>query len=229
MRHYDFNGDGQDDLVLMTVTGSATAGYSLNTDELISTGSTFSSSQIASTGASTYVPVFFTNWNDDACTDFVTGNVLYVSGCNGTAATTFPISGTVLGAMDWDGDGRTDLLVANGSTIGVYLSTGSGISALNSTSIPYSSNCAYVTMDAAGGGLDDLGCWNANSTSSNGSVTYYLHNGVPDLATQFQDGYGNYAAPSYVVLTQAQNSVYFPGLSHIPISNTWDPCISSTV
>ena len=216
LRHYDFNGDGQDDLVLMTVTGSATAGYSLNTDELISTGSTFSSSQIASTGASTYVPVFFTNWNDDACTDFVTGNVLYVSGCNGTAATTFPISGTVLGAMDWDGDGRTDLLVANGSTIGVYLSTGSGISALNSTSIPYSSNCAYVTMDAAGGGLDDLGCWNANSTSSNGSVTYYLHNGVPDLATQFQDGYGNYAAPSYVVLTQAQNSVYFPRTQSYP-------------
>ena len=210
LRRYDFNGDGQDDLVLLTVTGSATAGYSLNTIELISNGSSFTASQIASVSASTYIPVFFTDWNDDACTDFVTGNVLYVAGCNGTAATTFTISGTVLGAMDWNGDGRTDLLVANGSTIGVYLSTGSGISALNSTSIPYSSSCTYVTMDAAGGGLDDLGCWNANAASSNGSVTYYLHNGVPDLATEFNDGYGNSASPTYVPMDQAVGSTYFP-------------------
>ena len=206
LRRYDFNGDGQDDLVLLTITGSAAAGYSLNTNELVSNGSTFAISQIASIGASTYVPVAFANWNDDACTDFVTHGVLYVAACNGTAAKTFPISGTVLGTMDWDGDGRTDLIVANGSTIGVYLSTGSGVGGLTTTSVPYSSNCVYITMSAVGAGLDDLGCW---SQTGPYSLTYYLHNGVPDFPSKFQDGYGNYAAPSYVLLSQSVGSVYF--------------------
>ena len=220
LRRYDFNGDGQDDLVLLTITGSAAAGYVLNTNELISTGNTFSSSQIASVFASTYVPVYFTNWNDDACTDFVTGNVLYVAGCNGTAATTFTISGTVLGTMDWDGDGRTDLLVSDGSNIGVYLSTGSGVSGLTATSIPYASSCVYVTMNAVGGGLDDLGCW---SQSGSNPLTYYLHNGAPDLVSEFEDGYGNYAAPSYVALVQAVNSVYFPRAQTYPYQEYLGP------
>jgi RHS repeat-associated protein len=204
LRRYDFNGDGRDDLVLQVITGSGN--YNVSTYELLSTGTGFTASVIATVSGATFLPVFFTNWNDDACTDFVTSGTLYVSGCNGSVPTTYPV-GNVVAAMDWDGDGRTDLVVANGSTLGVYLSTGSGISSLTTTSIPYTSTCQYVTMDANGDGLDDLGCWSQNG------ISYYLHNGTTDLATQFKDGYGNSASPTYVSLAQGAytsntNAVY---------------------
>ena len=205
LRRYDFNGDGRDDLVLMTVTGTS-PNFTQNTYELLSTGATSSATEIQSVSASTYSPVFFTNWNNDACTDFVTTaaqpNSLYISGCNGTVAMTYSV-GTVVAAMDWDGDGRTDLVVANGTTLGVYLSTGvAPSSTVLSTAIPYTSTCQYVTMDANADGLDDLGCW---SQSGGSSLTYYLHNGAeqpPDLATSFVDGYGNSVSPKYAPIAQ---------------------------
>jgi RHS repeat-associated protein len=191
MRHFDFNGDGRDDLVLF----AETTGGPNYTYELISNGATFSATQIAvATGG-----VYFVDWNDDKCTDFISNGVLYVSGCNGTVPVSYSV-GTPIAAMDWDGDGRTDLIVANGSTLGVYLSTGSGISSsMLTTTLPYTSTCQYLTMDAAGGGLDDLGCWSELGSTS---ITYYLHNGVPDLATVFEDGYGNLAEPAYTSIAQ---------------------------
>ncbi len=194
LRRFDFNGDGRDDAALYVIGGSQAGSW-----ELLSNGSTFTAVQIPQT--SPQLPLFV-NWNDDACTDYVLpnngSNTIYISGCNGTLPTTLSVSGTIVAAMDWDGDGRTDLVVSNGSTLGAYLSTGSSLSSLVTTAVPYSSNCAYVTMDATGGGVDDLGCW---SQSGSGSLTYYLHNGVPDLVTKFADGYGNSVSPSYVTLT----------------------------
>jgi hypothetical protein len=107
-----------------------------------------------------------------------------------------------LAAIDYDGDGRTDLIVANGSNLGVYLSKATGAPTLTTTSIPYSSSCVYIWMDANGDGLDDLGCW---SQTSPYPITYYLHNGTSDLATSFADGYGNSASPTYGYLSQAGN------------------------
>lgn len=205
LRRYDFNGDGRDDLALMVVTGTAPY-FILKTYELLSTGTAFTASLIASVGGSVYTPVFYTNWNDDACTDYVTLNTLYVSGCNGSVPQTFSLSGTILAAMDWNGDGRSDLVVANGSTLGVYLSTGSGVGTLLATSVPYASNCAYFTIDVYGDGLDDLGCW---SQTSPNPFYYYLHNGTgapPDLMTSVTDGYGNSASPTYLFLTSGANA-----------------------
>ena len=123
----------------------------------------------------------------------------------------YPI-GTVVAAIDYDGDGRTDLLVPNGSTLGVYLSEATGAPTLTSTSIPYVSTCQYVWMDANGDGQDDLGCW--SQTGSN-PLTYYLHNGTSDLATSFVDGYGNSASPLYGPISEgghyfAWNDQVFP-------------------
>ena len=206
MRRYDFNGDGRDDLVLEVVTGTSPS-YTMTVYQLLSTTTQatagFTASTIESAAASIFQPVFFTNWNDDKCTDFVTSNTLYVSGCDGTSPETYPLTGTVIGAIDWDGNKRTDLLVANGLTIGVYLSKATGAPTLTTTSIPYSSNCQYVWMDANGDGLDDLGCWSSAGTNP---LTYYLHNGAADFAASFADGFGNSVSPNFVSIAQSSYS-----------------------
>ncbi|HEX3912076.1 MAG TPA: FG-GAP-like repeat-containing protein [Steroidobacteraceae bacterium] len=213
LRRFDFDGDGRDDLVFKVTVGTTDKTY-----ELISNGSTFTGVLISSGAIGAIFPAFFVNWNDDACTDYVYRNTLYISGCNGTVPTSTAI-GTVVAAMDWDGDGRTDLVVANGATLGVYLSTGSGLSALQTTAIPYVASCQYVTMDANGDGLDDLGCW---SQISPNPVTYYAHNGHSDLATSFADGYGVTYSLSYVSLA-ASGGIYTAGSASFPYANFTDP------
>ncbi len=223
-RSFDFDGDGRDDLALQTITASSpTCGqppsapvggsgapappppsgctYTLRTIALISNGSTFTGHQITSSTGNNITPVGLVNFNSDACLDWAVGSVIYVAGCNGSTPATVTLGAGVIGAMDFDGDGRTDILVANGSTIGVYLSSGNGVSSLQSTSIPYSSSNVYFTLtDPNGDGLDALGYW-----TSSGSTYYYAHNGAgtpPDLVTSISDGYGNSASPTYVSLVQ---------------------------
>ena len=200
-RRLDFNGDGRDDLAI--VAGTVNGGVaSIATWELISTGSGFTTFIASVLPGTVYKPLQFGNWNDDACTDFVAYNTLYISGCNGANGATFAV-GNVVASMDWDGDGRTDLIVGNdpSPTLSVYLSTGVGVSSLIATTIPYTSTCQYFTTDANGDGLDDLGCWNQ---AAPGPITYRLHNGSsqpPDLVSSIKDGYGNSASPTYVPLT----------------------------
>ena len=222
IRRFDFNGDGRDDLAMQEITqtplgcGSGqivtsmqvqplvTCTYKINTFELISGGSTssptFTGYEIYSATGSTAVPVAFLDFNSDACTDYIVGGTIYIAGCNGSTPTSFTLgNGNVIGAMDWNGDGLTDILVANGSTVGVYLSTGSNVSTLVSTSIPYSSANVYFTLDANGDGLDDLGYWTGSDTY------YYLHSGAgtpADLLTSATDGFGNSASPTYVSIVQ---------------------------
>lgn len=117
----------------------------------------------------------------------------------------------MIGAMDWNGDGRTDLLVENGTTVGVYLSEGNNISSLISTSIPYNSSDAYFSFDANGDQLNDLGVY-----ASPGIVSYYLHNGQdqpPDLVSSVTDGYGNSIRPTYTSLAWGTGSTYTPASS----------------
>jgi RHS repeat-associated protein len=222
LRRLDFNGDGRDDLslevqdttIVHTPDGQEVS-YKLTLSELISTSTNFVQTTIAQESQSGYIPIEFLNFNSDACTDYLlpgngstTDNILYISGCNGSLPETVTFGpALVIGAMDWNGDGLTDILVQNGSTIGVYESTGNGLSSLISTSVPYSSSNTYFTFDADGDGLDDLGVW-----GSSAAVSYFLHNGdgqKPDLLSSVTDGYGNFTRPTYVSTARAVNSTYF--------------------
>ena len=214
LRAWDFNGDGRGDLILLLGKHLGTV-YSLSLNELLSSsGGTFSLALMGSASDAGYTP-FVLNFNNDACTDFIWNGLLYVSGCDSAAASALPVTGQqVLAALDWNADGQTDLIVANGSTLGVMLSTASGLSSVVSTSVPYSSACQYLTFDANGDGLDDLGCMPTPGNS--GAMTYYIHSGAgtpPDLLTSVTDGYGNYTQPTYKSMIEGMNSVYFPAVS----------------
>ena len=216
MRHLDFNGDGRNDLALEYQTMTCIMfrnvcrdSYHDYGDELISTGSSFTVTNIATANTMSFPPIAFLNFNSDACTDYLYNSVIYVSGCNGTPATTVTVpSSDIVGAMDWNEDGRTDILVDNGGYIGVYESTGTGLSSLISTSIPYSASAVYFAFDPTGSGLAALGVWNVYSSPA--PVDYYLHNGNADLLTSITDGYGNTIKPTYVTLAQGSGSTYTP-------------------
>jgi hypothetical protein len=88
--------------------------------------------------------------------------------------------------LDWDGDGRTDILGSDGN---IYLSTGTGFGPGQPSGIP--SGSVLVAFDANGDGLDDIGA--ITFSGSTVPFSYYLHNGSgnpPDLATSFADGFG---------------------------------------
>jgi len=225
VRHLHFTGDGREDLAMQDQVEICTeengpggkpeevCHYTESANELISTGSSFTDTQIAYLeGSSAAWPIVdFLNFNSDDCTDYLYNSVIYISGCDGTAATTVTVpSSAIVGVMDWNGDNLDDILVNNGGTIGVYESTGTGLTSLISTSVPCSASDQYFAFNPYGDGLDALGAWAASSSPY--AVTYYPHNGVgelPDLLTSVTDGYGNFAKPTYVSLAQSVNSTYF--------------------
>lgn len=220
VRRLDFNGDGRDDLAMETQIMTCRVipkqpcqdVYADNSDELISTGSSFTAKTIASQSTMSAPLVAFLNFNSDKCTDYLIQSTVYISGCNGIVPTTVTVpSSGVVGVMDWNADGRGDILVNNGGTIGIYESMGTSLSGLITTSIPYSSSDLYFGFDQGGNGLDALGAWGVYATPYN--VSYYSHNGSglpPDLITSITDGYGNSFSPTYVSIARAVNSVYFP-------------------
>ena len=210
-RHADLNGDNRDDITVTCITGGfPTVAYSFQT--LISQGSNFVAGPLfgASTGSS-FMPV---NWNDDQCTDIFYSGGVYIAGCNGSTPSTIGSFGLFTGAaVDWDGDGRVDVLVApntSSSPANLYLSQGDSATAGGATTIPgYGSG--YVVFDQNGDGLDDLATFDSGSSNA---VSYRLHNGSgtrPDLLTSITDGYGINFSPSYVSLPQTLGVRYFTG------------------
>ncbi|HEV2272339.1 MAG TPA: SpvB/TcaC N-terminal domain-containing protein [Steroidobacteraceae bacterium] len=226
VKRLDFNGDGRDDLALqyqimycITFRGVCTDHYIDSADELISTGSSFKATQIESTLTTMTVPlVAFLNFNSDKCTDYLIQSTIYVSGCDGSVPTTVGVpSSNVVGVMDWNADGRGDILVNNSGTIGIYESTGTGLGSLITTQIPCNSQDEYFGFDQAGDQLDALGVWQMQASPF--SISYYSHKGtgVPaDLITSITDGYGNSVRPTYVSLPLAPTSTYTPGSSSAP-------------
>lgn len=204
-RYLDFNGDGRYDVFLTTTSETQGSEPTIQTNyyELISQGPNAPFQVVPVTFASASRNVVFGNFNDDNCTDVAVGNEAYFSGCNGTIGLVVPLSGSdlVITAIDWDGDGRTDLLAgAPGGVLNWYHATGAGFATEASTGWTLPSTCPAnpTVVDMNGDGLEDLDCWS----------TYYPHNGVgtpPNLVSSIQDGYGNSFSPTYVSLVSPSN------------------------
>lgn len=208
LKALDFNGDGNDDIVLETATGTGTP--TIKTYEMISGSSSFTPTLITTGTASAWGATTFIDFNSDKCADYAYNGIIYVSACNGGVAQQIPLgSGNIIGAIDWDGDGKGDILVQDGTNVGVYLSQGNTVGSLIQTAVPYSSSNAYFSFDATGD-WRDLGVWGS-------SVTYYPEDtSGNDLLTGITDGYGNTIQPAYVSLTQGTGTTYTPASSAPP-------------
>src|SRR5262249_54676773 len=109
--------------------------------------------------------------------------------------------------VDWDLDGRTDILQNNSGTLYVYRSTGTGIAAGISTGISAPSNTGIAVLDANADGEYDIGLLDLSAST----LTSYLHAGAntpPDLATSFTDGFGMNQSPTYVPISQNNYTKY---------------------
>ena len=196
-RRLDFYGAGQQDL--LAVTRYPRVSLSV----LHFNGATFVPVTINDSA------VDMADYNDDGCTDVLGQSTLYISPCEGSIGATVALPGSAVAGIDWDSDGRRDILVANGSTLEVYKSIGLGFSSTPiTTSIAYPEGSYTTIHNATGDGQDGL-----LFTGSASSIQYYLHNGAgqpPDLLSNVTDGYGNSVSPVYQSIAQTAGSWYFP-------------------
>ena len=216
IQHLDVNGDGLDDIVFEgnfntnchLVSGQIVCSQAPKFIIFYANGTGFTAGATENFGGSVnqFLPLHF---NDDACTDFVIpgSNAIYIAGCNGGVATTIAAPANIVAALDWDGDGHTDILANVNGTLNVYESQGTALSSGVPTGITAPSTALVVT-DQNGDGLDDLAY--ANSAASY-AIEYGIHNGAdtpPDLVSSIVDGYGNSASPTYASIAQNYYSLY---------------------
>jgi RHS repeat-associated protein len=224
IKFYDFNGDGRHDLVVQMavcapgpIPNCVAIGYGMF--KLVAKSGLQYDVEIVGTTTSVQLGLitFFADINNDSCTDFVGNGKVYVSGCQGAGPATFNTGGTVVGAADWNSDGRTDLLLAasGATTLSVQLSTGVGLGSVTATGVPHSSACSVLTLDVEGTGADALGCFTTSG------LTYYRHNSPtvePDLATTFTDGLGVVQSVTYGPATWGshtkQSDAVFPNADY---------------
>jgi RHS repeat-associated protein len=207
LQRADLNGDGRQDLYATIVTppGSPPPTYVAILLASSSNGYIVPSSSSWTSVPPSSVPVYSAMYfNGDRCTDRFTGSTIYVSQCNGSAATTVTAPGTILKALDWNADGKSDIAVNNGGTLGIYLSTGNGFSSLIATSIP--SSAGWV-MDKDGDGLDDLVGTGVNVVNSwthtvGGSIPNDFATTLPDLLSSVTDGFGVTQSLTYTWTTR---------------------------
>lgn len=200
-RNSDVNGDGRNDVRVQIVT-TGMGGGAIRTTYLY--GSNFGFDVPAQAQWINGIPPSETtvNFNGDRCADKVVSTFgIMPSNCTTSFATGVPLPAVPKLFLDWDGDGKMDLAVDNGGTLGIYLSTGTGLSSLISTTIP--STGALFAMDQDGDGLDDLIKINGTSAlsywthTSSGAVPTFATN-IPDLLSGVLDGFGVTYTPSYI-------------------------------
>ena len=201
LKHFYYEGNDRQDLILYYYTTSGMNPHYAMVPILPRSTGTPAFGFEYGLGA-TPPPIAVLNWNDDACTDVLLPGVVSLSPCNGSLPVSVALPASASLALDWDGDGRTDVLADVGGIWQLYRSEGNTVAPAVSTGIPVGTG-TWIVTDQNGDGLDDLVF--ANSSSSN-AIYYGLHNGAgqpPDFASSFVDGYGNSATPIYVSIAQS--------------------------
>jgi RHS repeat-associated protein len=208
VKHFDFDGDGRRDLIV-AIPGVHSGGGVSNPSvaPLLSRGTgPFVLGNGTSSASTNFAAV---NWNDDACTDLIVGLFVIISQCNGNTLQIVDLPAQPSLALDWDGDGRTDVLANVSGFWEVYRSEGNAVAAGVSTGISVASG-NYIVTDQNGDGLDDVVFVNA---SVGNALSYGLNNGTvqsPDLVSAFADGYGVTYMPTYFTLA-ASPALYTKG------------------
>jgi RHS repeat-associated protein len=201
LKYTDINGDGRQDFHAL-IRVQFQMGVSMYSAIILGAGGGFYIPP--NTSWASYLSVGFPsiNFNGDRCNDRLGGSTVYVSQCNGIASSTVSTPPAPLQLLDWDGDGKTDILVDSGGNFAVYLSTGTGFSGPLSTSIP--SSGTYFAIDQDGDRQEDL--IRVNGTSA---ISYWTHTAagqvpattfatnIPDLLSNVTDGFGVSLSPSY--------------------------------
>lgn len=231
-RHQDFDGDSRADLLLLTweIVGARDERERYDyAAPLYSRAGGFELGTRVFVGQDKVFRPFVMHFNDDECSDQLDrwSLVVYVSACANMPSGMVSVYPNVpVDALDWDTDGRDDILVNNGGTIGVLRSTGAGLVALEATTIPVAAG-DYFTMDVDGDGLNDL---LHQSSAAPYTISYYTKTGSgtvaqgaskADLAVNFVDGFGVAHSVVYTYTT--------PGLgNYTPGSNTSRPLADTT-
>lgn len=201
--YVDLNGDGREDLNVQVLWTSDNPPFE-GDNAVVTVLGTSSGFQVPATSQWVFnapgeAPSL--HFNGDACTDRFVNNTVQLAPCADAWGSTISAPATPKLLLDWDGDGKTDILADIGGTFGVYRSTGNGFSALITTSIP--SSGTFFDADLDGDGLDDLVKLNGTSaisywTHTAGGIAPAYATNIPDLLATATDGFGVAASPNYV-------------------------------
>lgn len=197
VRHMDIDGDGRDD-VLLGFSGPFFSiprmkGLAVNGSSVVETGEFLGVFQ-------TFMPV---RWNDDACVDgayAASPSFVAISKCQGASSSSVSLTappGQEQLLLDWDGDGRMDVLYPSGGVWQLQRSLSTSATAATSTGLAVGTGNWLVT-DQNGDGLHDLGF--ADSAASY-AIRFGLHNGPnapADLVSSVVDGFGMSVSFNYL-------------------------------
>ena len=200
----DINGDGKSDVIWRTLKPNLQAGDSIGNLRFL----TFSTSSLVDIGGFAQftdvseMPTIgsFASLNDDNCTDLLlsapTIGVSFGPCRDGSTNGMAGLSEVPISTLDWNSDGRGDVLVKTGNNIGVRISTAAGLEPVVDTGIPAGSidiNNSFV-LDFDGDGLQDFG---VRLTTGTYVYRHASPGTPPDLVTSITDGYGVNVSPVY--------------------------------
>jgi RHS repeat-associated protein len=204
---YDFDGDGCDDIMTGTFSGTTKVFYACNPAVAVSTTTAMVNEPSGSSNTWT-----MGDFNGDGKTDVIdaSGQVFLSTGTGFVATGIYAPSGAgnplVTGVGDFNGDGKQDIvaMLPDLSGLGVYLSTGSGF--VLAATLPVG---APVVADWNSDGAQDV--W--LQTFGAGDTEYLFHY-VPELMTGVSNGLGASTTVTYgrlndpAVHTKGTGSVY---------------------
>jgi RHS repeat-associated protein len=195
-RRQDFDGDGLEDLVIQLDHIDAVGNHTAYTHTVMGAGTTLRDGV-------DYGPVFYYGSGDflgDGRKEIVwgSGGNLYTALSPG--APVFSGSDfTGVAMVDWDGDGKEDLLVSQGGAWAVYPATGTGFGTSSFIGVDNSAGGAYPG-DFHGGGLQDLLVMNNNTMelAEHSATTPWVSTEALQTVT---DGFGASATFAYALLS----------------------------